>query len=95
MTFRRRPLVPLLFGAYFIGLVFLKTPHLLTDPRFWAEEGLVFLKFRDFDFLEALGFRYLATYQAPLNLAVYAATRVSLETAPLVTTLSALLAQTV
>jgi hypothetical protein len=83
----------LVFLALMILLIGFRAPELLLDPRFWAEEGALYFgnahrspSWVDF-FSPELGY-----YSLYVKMSVYLALVVPIENAPLVTTLSALLA---
>ena len=85
-----------LFGylAFFVALSFVKAPAVLTDPRFWAEDGAFY--FKDFRALDAWGALLHVTngnYQLLTNVLVYLATKVPLVHAPAVTTYGAYLVE--
>jgi len=85
-----------LFGylALFVALSFVKAPAVLTDPRFWAEDGAFY--FKDFRALDAWGALLHVTngnYQFLTNVLVYLATKVPLVHAPAVTTYGAYLVE--
>jgi hypothetical protein len=95
----RRHVIALRAAAVLLGVVVMwgRQPAFFSEPRFWAEEGRVFFARAWtapwWDMLVAAPLLYLSFYT---NLAVVlAANVVPLERAPLVTTLAALVAQTV
>ena len=80
--------------AFFVALSFVKAPAVLTDPRFWAEDGAFY--FKDFRVLDAWGALLYVTngnYQFLANVLVYLATKVPLVHAPAVTTYGAYLVE--
>lgn len=79
-------------------LIFWRMPYLITQPRFWAEEGGVFFGYAyAHPWYETLVFvpSYLGYLCFYYNIVVLAATFVPLAYAPLVTTLACLLVQLV
>jgi len=91
-----RPFVIVALILAFVLIAALKMPFLLTDGRFWAEEGRVYFaaawEGRWFDALVAAHSGYLSIVP---NAATLLASRfASIETAPIVTALIALLVQT-
>ncbi len=94
--------VPWLAFSAIFALVSARAPVLLTEPRFWAEEGnLHFVYARSHDWLHSLLFVPIGGWPAGYfnlvpNLAMLLSTRlVDVESAPLVSTLVALAVQVV
>ena len=80
----------------YVAIVFTKAPTLFTDPRFWAEEGVVFFpRCQKGGFIECISYLHLGSYQLLANVAVYLSTKVPLVFAPSVTSFFALALQTV
>ena len=80
----------------YIVIIFTKSPILFTDPRFWAEEGVVFFPVcQNGGFIECMSYLHLGSYQLLANLAVYLSTKVPLAAAPSVTSFMALALQMV
>jgi len=87
--------LPYILLAAIVLLILLRAPCLLTDPRFWAEEGKVyFARAYNSEWSESIFLPYRGYYSLVPNLAcLIAAKAVPLERAPLVTTLAAFLVQ--
>ncbi len=88
------PVLPLLLAAGAVLATVFRLPELLSEPRFWAEEGRVyFLHALTHPILDALTAPHQGYYSLVPNLAAWLATRVPLEQAPAVTTAIALAVQ--
>ena len=70
------------------SLILLRKPSLVTDPRFWAEEGSVYFAYAfGHSVFETLSFTYAGYWSLPVNLAAcLSANLVPLEHAPFITT---------
>jgi hypothetical protein len=90
----RRLLASLLGLACIAALIYLRDPRYFTQPRFWAEEGMLHFAFSyNHGGLAALFQPQIGYLNFWPNLATLLANLAPLESAPLVTTLMALLVQ--
>lgn len=80
-----------------VSAMILRAPYLFSNPRFWAEEGAVYFYFAFHNsFFEAIFSPHQGYYSLYPNLMTLLAARlVSLEHAPLFTTVAAMLVQIV
>jgi hypothetical protein len=83
---------PIAAGGILAALVVLRSPQLFVEPRFWAEEGVLYFAYaHSHDFWTSLFAAHAGYYNFTANLAGALATLVPLAYAPTVTTFIAFL----